>query len=157
MNIVFIRNRKVRLSILYNLELYVYEFQKKPPLNTSLEAFFTIQGDGKMKKNKLLYFLMVVLFILSIMSLANSMRSKRIVEVLNRYHEIDKIVISKDDNKYEIIGFDLEKYKDALEPRNIVSKKNGKEITVKVENKIIDIEYYIENQKIIRVLYILFE
>ena len=82
-----------------------------------------------MKKNKFLYFLIAVSLILTIISLADSMRTKRIVEVLNNYHEIDKILIFKDGNEYEIVGNHIEKYKDALEPRNIVSKRNGKQIT----------------------------
>lgn len=102
-----------------------------------------------MKNNKRFYFFTAITIILAIISITGNMKEKRIVKVLNRYNEIDKILIIKDDNKYEIIGFDLEKYKEALEPRNIVSKKNGKGITGKIGNKIIDIEYYIENQKLL--------
>lgn len=103
-----------------------------------------------MKKNKFLYFLIAVSLILTIISLADSMRTKRIVEVLNNYHEIDKILIFKDGNEYEIVGNHIEKYKDALEPRNIVSKRNGKQITENLKDKIIDIEYYIGSKKLLK-------
>ena len=102
-----------------------------------------------MKNNKSFYLFMTFTFILSIINIADSMKGKRIVEVLNRYHEIDKIVIVKAENVYEIVGNDIEKYKDALEPKNILDKKLGKEITEKLKDKIVDIEYYIGTIKLL--------
>ena len=102
-----------------------------------------------MKKNKSFYFFMTFIFIFSIINIADSVRTKRIVEVLNKYNEIDKIIILKDGNIYEIVGNDIEKYKNALEPKNIVSKKIGKEITKKMKDKIIEIEYYIGTKKLL--------
>lgn len=100
-------------------------------------------------RTKLYYFLISITIILGIISVIENIRSQRIVKVLNHYNEIDKIVIIKDENKHEIAGSDFDKYKNALEPRNIVNKKNGKEITEKLESKVIDIEYYIGNQKLL--------
>ena len=92
---------------------------------------------------------MTFIFIFSIINIADSMKTKKVVEVLNKYHEVDKIIILKGENTYEILGNDIEKYKNALEPRNIVSRKNGKAITEKLGDKIIDIEYYIGSKRLL--------
>lgn len=100
-------------------------------------------------KTKLYYLLISIAIILSLIGIFNNLRTQRIVKVLNHYNEINKIVIIKDENKHEISEDNLAKYKNALEPRNIINKKNGKEITKKLEDKIIDIEYYISDQKLL--------
>ena len=102
-----------------------------------------------MKNNKVFYIFMTFLFILSIISISGSMKSKRIVEVLNKYPEIDKIIIIKEGVEYEVPYSQLDKYKDALEPRHIISMRKSKETTEKLVDKVIDIEYYIGNKKLL--------
>ena len=97
-------------------------------------------------KTKLHYFLISITIILSIISITDNLRTQKIVKVLNHYN---KIVITKEENKHEISEVNLDKYKSALEPRNIINKKNGEEITKKLENKIINVEYYIGDQKLL--------
>lgn len=100
-------------------------------------------------RRKLYYASMSIVLILGIFNITEIVRSKRIVNVLNHYNEVDKIVIIKDGNRHEIVGSSLNKYKNALEPKNIVSKKNGKEITQKLESEIVKIEYYIQDKKLL--------
>lgn len=102
-----------------------------------------------MKNGKLFYFFMTFTLIISIISITNSMKSKRIVEVLNKYPEIDKIIIIKEGIEYEVPYSQLDKYKDALEPRHIIGMRKSKETTEKLIDKVIDIEYYIGNKKLL--------
>ena len=74
-------------------------------------------------KTKLHYFLISITIILSIISITDNLRTQKIVKVLNHYNEINKIVITKEENKHEISEVNLDKYKNALEPRNIINKK----------------------------------
>lgn len=92
---------------------------------------------------------MTFTLILSIINIADSMKGKRIVGVLNRYHEVDKIIIIKEGIEYEVPYSELDKYKKALEPNDIISMRKSKKTTEKLKDKVIDIEYYIGRKKLL--------
>jgi|BioPla2DNA2_1021312.scaffolds.fasta_scaffold103600_1 hypothetical protein len=102
------------------------------------------------RRDKVYYLLIIISAILFIIGIGKSMEEKRIVKILNHYEEVDKIVIIKNKDKYEVSKSNFSSFKNLLEPLDIVSKKNGREITKELGDKIIEIEYYIGKQKLLK-------
>lgn len=100
--------------------------------------------------NKIYYLLIIILAILFTICMGDSVEKKRIVKVLDHYEEVDKIVIISDKDKYEVSESNFSSFKNSLEPLDIVNKKNGREITKELGDKIIEIEYYIGKQKLLK-------
>lgn len=97
-----------------------------------------------------MYILMISLAIIAVtIGGLNIAKERRIIEVLNKYQEVDKIIIIDTEKEYEIPYSELDKYKNALEPRNIISMRKSKKTTEKLKDKVIDIEYYIGSKKLL--------
>lgn len=103
-----------------------------------------------MKNKKKMYILMISIAIIAVAIRGfNIIKERRIIEVLNKYQEVDKIIIIKEEIEYEVPYSELDKYKNALEPKHIISMRKSKETTEKLMDKVLDIEYYIGSKKLL--------
>ena len=82
--------------------------------------------------------------------MVDSAEEKRIIKILNHYDEVDKIVLVNSNKGYEVSEVNFSNYKNSLKPLDIVNKKYASEITKELGDKIIDIEYYIGDQRLLK-------
>lgn len=101
--------------------------------------------------NKFNYLLLMILPILLTINVLNKMEEKKILKVLNHYEEVDRIIlVDNNDDKHEVFETDFINCKNLLKPLDILTKKNASEINKELGSKVLDVEYYIGDEKLLK-------
>lgn len=101
-----------------------------------------------MKNKKKASILLIIGICFTIVSILNSIKEDKIVNVLNNYEKVNRIVIVKNGKEKTMPDNKLEQYKEAFQPINILTGDN-KEIKKVLGDKVIDLSYYIDDKKLL--------
>jgi hypothetical protein len=85
---------------------------------------------------------------LIIFSVFHSIKEDKIVNVLNNYDKVNRIIIVKNGKEKTITDNKLQQYKEAFEPKDILEGYK-KEIKKVLGKKVIDVSYYIDDKKLL--------
>lgn len=99
----------------------------------------------KEKRKRLGIVLSAIAIVMTVFGLIETNRSRKIVQILDNYHRVDRIAISRGDVDVVVAGDKLERYKEAFEPQVILSG-DRKTINKVLGDKYLDMRFFIEDE-----------
>jgi hypothetical protein len=99
----------------------------------------------KEKRKRLGIVLSAIAIVMTVFGLIETNRSRKIVQILDKDHRVDRIAISRGDVDVVVAGDKLERYKEAFEPQVILSG-DRKTINKVLGDKYLEMRFFIEDE-----------
>ncbi len=97
------------------------------------------------KRKRLGMVLSAIAIVMTVFGLIETNRSRKIVQILDNYHRVDRMAINRGDVEAVVAGDELERYKEAFEPQVILSG-DRKTINRVLGDKYREMRFFIEDE-----------
>jgi hypothetical protein len=101
------------------------------------------------KRQRLAIVLWAVSAVLLLVGAVNKINTRKVVHILDNYHRVDRIVVSRGQAETVISGEELGRYKEAFEPQVILSGYR-KAINKVLGDKYLEMRFFIEDKLLFR-------